>query len=367
MKLHEWEKYRRKNPAAALQPRALSTDEFSAAVVIPVCDELEFLPETLRSLTAAREHCARRVAVILVVNHPPEAPERVREASFELLRRLRREPYPDGFWVDAATHPEPGGVGRARKLGMDAFVHSLSPERLETAWMASLDADSPVAPGYLDALDRFFAERRDCSAVTVGFRHRTGDTPELECAIRRYEAYLKNYVEKLRTAGSPYAFYSVGSAFAVRAESYLRCGGMRVRTGGEDFYFLQAAAKTGKIGEIVESLVFPSPRPSERVPFGTGPAVRKLLAGGELEEIDEAAFAVLKQLLERDPATFPDGLPEAVRPFFELENFAGAWASIRKNTPPEKWRGAFHCYFDGLKTLRLLHFLRDREKHSEKS
>ena len=52
----------------------------------------------------------------------------------------------------------------------------------------------------------------------------------------------------MKFAGYPWAMYTVGSAFAVTAEAYVKRGGMNRRQAGEDFYFLQNLAHIGTVG-----------------------------------------------------------------------------------------------------------------------
>ena len=356
MKERDRQKYLKKSRLPPVEPRPLDA-AFRAVAVIPACDELDEIGGTLAALSPADDE-----AVLVVVNHPADASPRVREASAELLRRFRSEPpaLRNLHWIDAPDLT--GGVGEARKLGMDAVIAALPPEALESAVIASLDADTVAEPDYFPAVRAWFEHDAALSALSIPFRHREGATPGEEAAIRRYEAYLDRYVRKLREAGSPYAFHTVGSAFAVRASAYVRCGGMRVRKGGEDFYFLQAAAKCGKIASGDRVLLHPSPRPSARVPFGTGPAVRKLMEGAPPAEISDAAFEVLKNLLAQtaeldDAERFLDRIDPVSAAFFRREEFAAAWLGIRNNTPnlPAARLAAFHCWFDGLRTLRLLH------------
>mgnify|MGYP001090256794 CR=1 FL=1 len=240
-----------------------------------------------------------------------------------------------------------------------------APAEAERAVICSLDADSPVEPDYFERVREFFAARteREAGAAVIGFRHRAGESAEQESAIRAYERYLDRYAEKLTRAGSPYGFRTVGSAFAVRASTYVRCGGMRVRTAGEDFYFLQAAAKVAPMGRMDEVLVHPSPRCSERVPFGTGRSVRSILEGGTLREIPDEAFDGLRELLRwaSDPVRLASvsEVPDRARAFLEREGFFEIWPKVLRNTPPreEARAAAFHRWFDGLRTLRYLHFL----------
>ena len=336
--------------------------DFLYAAVIPAYDELAELPATLDALDAARKNVRFPVAVVVVVNHPVESDDAASRATLELLAS-RHDDTLFPLYAPGLT----GGVGAARKLGMDAFVSAHDAESIDKCVIFSLDADTQVAETYFSTVIRAFGEHPRAGFCTVGFRHRAGATSEQERAIREYEEYLRDYVANLRLAGSPYAFQSVGSAFAVCGSMYVRSGGMKVRRAGEDFYFLQECAKCGEFFELSEVLTFPSPRLSGRNPFGTGPALKKLLSGGSLNRIAPSAFSSLRQLLAvLDTPEFsaaPEGLiqllpPECAR-FLEAEKFPGAWAKILANTPHETkaQRRAFHRWFDGLRTLRFLHAL----------
>lgn len=363
MKERDRQKYLRKCRLLPVEPRE-PDGSFRAVAVIPACDELEAIGDTLASLFPAEDE-----AVLVVVNHPEDAPERIREASAELLRRFHSgSSYCRNlFWIDAPDLT--GGVGEARKLGMDAVIAAQEAELLEQTVIASLDADTVVEPDYFPAVREWFRRDPALAALSIPFRHRAGATPEEEAAIRCYEAYLDRHVAGLRAAGSPYAFHTVGSAFAVRASDYVRAGGMRVRKGGEDFYFLQAAAKSGKVVSGDRVLVYPSPRPSARVPFGTGPSVRKLMEGVPPMETSDAAFAALGGLLARtadgleDAECFLDRQTPEARAFLCEEGFAALWPKVLTNTPEraEARLAAFHNWFDGLRTLRFLHRI-DRER-----
>ncbi len=360
MKPRDFEKYLRKNPA----PKLISAG-FKWFVIIPVYDENEYIGRTLTSLSAVAG--IDQVLVVLVVNHPKDAPLGRKVASVKLLSRLEQHEFPLPNLEYLVAFDLEGGVGKARKLGMDACLATLDPESVEQAVFWSLDADSIVARDYIVAVVEELKQHPEFSALSIGIRHQEGNTPELECAIRKYEQYLVHYVERLRSAGSPYAFLAIGSAFAVSSVAYLRAGGMRVRTGGEDFYFLQAVAKIGKVGVLERKLVYPSPRPSDRVPFGTGPMVRNLLVGGAVPEIPDAPFEELRNLLAEvsqtdalvDPNAFLARLSPAVRNFLLKEGFTKVWSQVLINIPPTPVarQTAFHQWFDGLKTLRLLHSL----------
>lgn len=371
MKERELQKYLRNCRLFPVEPRPLPAG-FRCAAVIPACDELEEIGSNLLSLFPGADDF-----VLLVVNHPADAPPRVKAASGELLRLLASGAFPcrNLFWIDAPDLTF--GVGEARKLGMDAVVSACRPECMEKGILASLDADTLVEPDYFDAVWDSFERDPSVSALSIPFRHRPGATPEEERAIRGYEAYLNRYVERLREAGSPYAFQTVGSAFAVRASAYVRAGGMRLRRGGEDFYFLQAAAKTGRLVTGARVLVHPSPRPSERVPFGTGPAVRKWMKGELPLEISDHAFACLRRVLSSasapgaldGPERFLSRIDPVSARFLREEGFPSVWAKVLANTPDrsESRLSAFHAWFDGLKTLRFLRMVDRGGERGEES
>lgn len=361
MKEHDFQKYLKKNPA----PRLENPHNLTQFTVIPVYDENDYLPATLKSLAAAPG--IEKTLVVLVINHPLGAPQARQAANEELLSQLKTNPFNLPHQALIAAPNLTGGVGQARKIGMDAVLATLNSANIDQAIIWSLDADSPVEPEYFDTVLATFNQHSNYAALSLQVHHQAGVTLEQERAIREYERYLRNYVRRLQQAGSPYAFMTIGSAFAVRSSAYIRAGGMRVRAGGEDFYFLQAVAKTGIVGTLDKVLVHPSARASDRVPFGTGPAVRNLLNGKPLEEIPDFPFEELKKLLNlaaqsgalNNPADFLDRLPVRTREFLVKEKFPDNWQRILANTPcnSQAQLAAFHRWFDGLKTLRFLHAL----------
>ena len=358
VKTADWEKYCRKHPAPPLPP-----GDYRRAVVIPAWDECQELPPVLDSLSAALPPPGRS-AVIVVVNHPPGA---AAAPSLELLKFLAeyRPANPDITLLPVYLPELKGGVGAARAAGMDAFTAVVPPDRLHDTLIYSLDADSTVATEYFMAAEMAFSADHSASAVVPGFRHRQAADAAQERAIREYEAWQRRYVERLCRAGSPYGFHTIGSAMICRVDGYIRCGGMKHREAGEDFYFLQDLAKTGRIISLDEVLVFPSPRLSGRVPFGTGPAMKKLLAGIPPEEISDHAFERLASLLEvrkrgnslDSAAGFLAQLEPAAADFLRNEKFHLLWDKIIANQPAAASAriSAFDRWFDGLKTLRFLH------------
>jgi len=353
--------------------------DFSGAVVIPALAERASLFATLRSLAANPPECLDHFLVLVVVNNRVDARAEDKADNLATLARLAERDHSLAplrlAWVDASSPGlelpnDKGGVGMARKLGFDLALPLLD-FRSGDPVLAALDADTLVDPDYLPALERHFVSARAGGAV-IPFRHQPGRGPGEEEAIRRYELYLRSYVLGLSLAGSPYAFHTVGSAMACTANSYAAVGGMNTRVAAEDFYFLQQLKKTVGVAQVTGTVVHPSARSSHRVPFGTGRSVSRLLAGereavlfyrpecfgilGEwlslvetgLDQAGDRLFAHAGEI-SRDLSAYLDGL-----------RFPENWEKLRRNSrDSSSLLDSFHGWFDGLRTMRLIHHLSD--------
>jgi len=353
---------------------------FSGAVVIPALAESANLPHTLASLACSPGELLARFLIVVVVNHRLDASQEDQADNRETLRWLATagEHYPalKLAWVDAASPGNElplkgGGVGLARKIGCDlalARLHGSGNDSL----LICLDADTTVRPDYLTAITAHFQQQR-AGAASLPYIHRPAADPAGQAAIIRYELFLRAYVFGLELAGSPYAFHSVGSAMACTAAAYGKIGGMNCRTAGEDFYFLQQMARTVGVAPLSGTVVYPSPRSSHRVPFGTGRTVSRLLAEGDssFQFYDPRCFMLLKCWLEivRDnPAATSESVLQLARhcspvlgEYLELNNFPEVWEKLQRHNPQAlRFQTAFHGWFDGLKTMKLIHHLTDR-------
>jgi hypothetical protein len=344
---------------------------FTGCVTIPALGESKRLFATLASLATNPARLLERFLVVVVVNHRQGSPEADKRDNAMTLATLRLWDSPLHLClVDAASaelelSDKTGGVGLARKIGMDLALPRLAPN----GTLICLDADTLVEPGYLQAISEHFANSVAGGAV-IPFCHQRGAKLEEERAITLYELYLRHYVLGLQQAGSPYAFHSVGSAMACTARAYLKMGGMNSRQAGEDFYFLQQLQRTSGIALVRGTTVHPSARSSHRVPFGTGQSITRILAQGEVSQTfyRVECFRILQQwlaLAERGAALSGEGLlaeSAALDPqlahFLDHCNFPRVWERLRQNAgTPQGLRGAFHGWFDALKTVRLVHHL----------
>ena len=351
--------------------------DFRGAVVIPALAERDSLLGTLDSLAKNPVELLSRFLILVVVNHRPDANQADKIDNKETLVLLSKKEKTSGplqiGWIDAASIGQElpvkgGGVGLARKIGFDLSLPRLSFKNTPPL-LVSLDADTLVRPDYLPAIQKHFQEAQEGGAV-IPFCHQRGKTPEQEAAIQRYELFLRSYVLGLERAGSPYAFHTVGSTMACRADAYARMGGMNHREAGEDFYFLQHLSKTAGVRKLKGTTVYPSPRVSHRVPFGTGPSISRLLAEEsgavlfyhpECFQILKAWLALVSENLESEGTDIflkGERISEDLGSYLTKIKFPLTWEKLKKNfRAPALLLKGFHHWFDGLKTLKLIHHL----------
>ncbi|MFP6584892.1 MAG: hypothetical protein VCD00_20325 [Candidatus Hydrogenedentota bacterium] len=347
-------------------------------IVIPALAERDSLPNMLDSLTKCNKDFLKTTLVLIVVNNrdAEHVSAEAIEENQQTLAWLRSDPYPtlNLLYIDASS---PGnelgrkdGVGTARKIGMDHALNILN-ESTVTPLIICLDADTTVEPNYLDALDAFTNSKSPWAGV-INYAHPIQGSPEEQAAIVSYELFLRYTELGLRFASSPYAFHTIGSTIVCTPEAYAAVSGMNRKAAGEDFYFLQQLAKTGSITRITDTTVYPSPRVSWRVPFGTGKRVGRFLDGedDEWKVYNPESYRILKEWLETVTNSLDkDGefLTEQSRNialelanFMENTSFKKSWRNLKQHASNEaQLLKQFHGYFDGFQTLKLLHHLRD--------
>jgi hypothetical protein len=348
---------------------------FAGAVVIPALAESAELFATLATLAGNPAELLRRFLIVVVVNHRADASAAEQADNHATLRRLAGG---DGVapglalaWVDVATPgrelPEGDGVGLARKIGFDLALERLA--KTERPLLVALDADTHVEATYLAALRAHFAAS-GAGATVIPFGHRPAVDAQQAAAILRYELFLRHYVLGLRLAGSPYAYHSIGSACACTAAAYLKAGGMNRRQAGEDFYFLQQLAKTSGLEVLHGTTVHPSSRRSGRVPFGTGRSMTRQHSEGAtaVRFYPVAAFRILADWLALAQAEEGDdggallaraaALAPELGVFLAEAGLERVWPRLRhQHRTAATFSAAFHGWFDGFKTLRLIHTL----------
>jgi hypothetical protein len=337
-------------------------------IVIPCHDEPDLLA-TLQSLAACRRPgCLVQVRV--VINAAEDAPAAVvqrNQATREAAQSWIADQQSQDLFFILQYHPDlpakHAGVGLARKIGMDAAACAYREAGYPNGPIVCLDADCTVAPNYLSSLVDHFDAYPKTPGCSIHFEHPlVGLSPQHRLGIAAYELYLRYYRQGLRWAGHPDAFHTVGSSMAVRADIYLKQGGMNRRKAGEDFYFLQKIIPLGGFTEIVNTQVNPSPRRSLRVPFGTGRAMEEWLVGVETTRFtyDPRVFQDLKAFFGQSRRLYRESVqPDspALAEYLSQADFPAALAKIRANTTTSQTcQKKFFHWFNLFRALKYIHW-----------
>ncbi len=259
----------------------------SIFVVIPCYNEPDIIT-TLNSLADCYRPKAE-ISVLVVINDAEDSPQEAIEQNIltsDCIVQWQSQHHQLFFDVQRilawALPKKWAGVGCARKIGMDEAVRQIIKNDFRDGIIVSFDADSTVLPNYLQTIESAFDDNPNYNFFTIHFEHQY-DNPELTASFRegiiRYELHMRYYRNAMQWCGYPNAIHTVGSSFALKASAYAKQGGMNRRKAGEDFYFLHKLVLLGHYGNIKSTTVFPAARQSDRVPFGTGAAMKKWSEG----------------------------------------------------------------------------------------
>jgi hypothetical protein len=344
-------------------------------VVIPCFNEPDILT-TLKSL----ECCAKppcKTEAIVVINHGEAEKREIKEVNLCTIEKIEKwieETNLDNFhYIKAFDLPhKKAGVGLARKIGMDEAARRFDMIDENKGIIACLDADCICKPDYLIEIYKTYQQKPSTNAALVYFEHYTDKHTgsKIKEAITNYELHLRYYVQALKLAAFPFAYHTVGSCITVTSDVYQKQGGMNLRKAGEDFYFLQKIFPLGNIKNIVSTMVLPSSRTSDRVPFGTGKAVTELIKN-EIHDyktynpktfIDFRMFNISVGNLWSDDTlqSFIDNMPENMRQYLSSIDFLEQVKKIRQNSGDKPgFIKSFYLWFNGFKALKYIHFTRD--------
>jgi hypothetical protein len=318
-----------------------------------------------------------KVEVLIVVNAPENASDesignnRLTIENIEIWKQLNINCFFRVYIVHPVLSPVSGwGVGLARKTGMDEAVRRFDTLNRPCGVILNLDADCLVDQNYLVAVFNDFLLKRERAACSIRFAHPLSgdDFPgEVFRYITLYELHLRYYFQGLIISGFPYVFHTVGSAMGVKALPYIRAGGMNRKQAGEDFYFIQKLVPEGEYFSLNTTAVHPSPRPSFRVPFGTGASVTRLTTKGDtlLLTYNIMAFKELGTFFRQaeeyyaragdDFEEFYTSLPEGIRSFIPEKELSGKLTEIRNNTSGfHSFRKRFFGWFNMFRIVKYL-------------
>lgn len=347
-------------------------------VVIPAYREDELIFTTLNSLFSC-EPPSFRVEVIVVLNTPEDQQPEIISEQKACAAEIRELANPGACppWLNLLTleaydlRKKHFGAGLARKTGLDEAARRFYSIRKPDGIIACLDADSPVAANYFTAIEKWFSNS-DNAGASIYFEHPLeGERYQDEVyeAITLYELHLRYYLLALKQTGFPYAFHTVGSCMVFRVINYARVGGMPKKQAGEDFYLLQKLIPLGGFGELNTTTVYPSPRPSDRVIFGTGASVKNHLQGTQKQGTTynpqafndlTTLFLLAPELETLPPEEFEDWtyqLTGPLRSFLLNTNFEKELRTIQQNSSNSKtFLKRFFGVFNAFTIIRYLNY-----------
>ncbi|MCF6365832.1 MAG: glycosyltransferase [Bacteroidales bacterium] len=345
------------------------------SIVIPVFDE----PNLCRSLQSLKDCLMpeKSIEVIVVINSSENSPKHIIDLNRKIYKKakvfaeqnsnqkikfhiLNFEKLPKKF----------AGVGLARKIGMDEALHRFNKLEKSDGLIAGFDADALVEENYFTEIENYFKQNPKINAASIDFQHPVSGNDFSEDIYRniiQYELHLRYFIEALRFANFPFAYHTIGSSFAVRADVYAKQGGMNRRKAGEDFYFLQKIIQLGNYGEINTTKVIPSPRISDRVPFGTGAAVKKMIENNETTYLTYSfeLFEMIKQFfIEKNSFYLKYSLkkvPETISEFLKINKFEEDLKKIKKESPNiNTFQKKFFEWFNAFRVIKFLNFAHEK-------
>ncbi len=330
-------------------------------VAIPSMNEFFHLPGTMECL-AMQQNADFQIWVC--VNQPDDWWDNTEKQdvcennkqSISFLRELKRNN------LHIIDHSSRGlgwgkkafGVGQARKVLMDTINRHANDNDI----IVSMDADTAIGPDYLQSISKVFSCHPNSVALSNPYYHKLSGDDTLDRAMLRYEIYMRHYAINMWRINSPYSFTALGSAIALPVWAYRKVGGITAKKSGEDFYFLQKLRKAGWICNHNAEKVYPGTRYSDRVFFGTGPALIKGSQGNweSYPVYDHRLFDKVKKTYEAFHHLFYEEVETPMSDFLRVQfRDEAPFHALRKNAVSAlQFVNACHQKVDGLRVLQYL-------------
>lgn len=337
-------------------------------IALPAINETENMPAFISDI---RKQTFKNFELFICVNQPEnfwDDPDKIiicenNEQTINLLKEISDFPI---SLIDKSSRGngwtgKKFGVGWARKVCMDR----INAKANENDLIVSLDADTQFSENYFSSLIDNFNSNPEITALSVPYYHKLVEDEIANRAILHYEIYMRYYSINLLRIKNPYSFSALGSAIVLPVKSYRHIGGITPHKSGEDFYFLQKLCKTGEILCKNSEKVFPAARFSDRVFFGTGPAMIKGSKGdwSSYPIYNYKFFDEIKATFDLFPKLFTVDIETPMTTFLKVQfNTTALWEPLRKNfKTPDQFVKACQNKVDG---LRILQFLKTKHKEN---
>jgi glycosyltransferase involved in cell wall biosynthesis len=349
-------------------------------VVIPAYNETETLYKTLDCLYSINRS-GLKVNVVIVVNCGLNDSFETIETSkvhYQWCSDYAQNVNDDSFRILPIGifdfHPKEKGAGLARKTGMDQVAAFCFSKSISDTVILSLDADSVVADNYFVEIQKYFSFSRNI-ACSIYFEHPIiGHEFALNVydGIVLYELHLRYYIQSLKAAGFTFAFHTVGSCMAFKLSAYVKAGGMTKKQAGEDFYMIHKLVLQGGFSELNSTCVYPSPRPSNRVVFGTGATISKWLKSNSYEYLTynlqsfidlKSFFDIKDQLFKAEFETYQSlilKLSGRIRSYLNESKFWNDLQNVNQNcSHSDVFLKRFFEIFNAFRIIQYLNFVHE--------
>lgn len=313
----------------------------------------------------------------------------------------------DRFDIGAAITAKQG-VGMARKIAADIALQLINQQQISEPWIYSTDADVILPDNYFDRSQSPLNLNKNkkknhaqttssnitddnIAAYILAYQHIATGNQAIDKATRLYEHRLNAYVNGLNLAKSPYAFQTLGSTLCVNAKHYAMVRGFPKRAAGEDFYLLNKLRKTGAIVSLKTPTIEIESRISHRTPFGTGTSVDNILANDNPEQAaifyHPQLFILLQKTLtwlaqlsgtsfikndfiKKEMSAWQQAIKNShewsieeqeriISALTAIDFNSGLTHSLNNSKDAVQFKRQMEAWFDGFKTLKYLHALRD--------
>jgi hypothetical protein len=344
-------------------------------ITIPACGESTGFVDRV-----FKNNKQQSVLLVLIINRPDEhsKTEQWYKQNIQLNNHLRSQAKQvvesetghclllnssgvDCLLLDFNNHPfsNKQGVGLARKIAADTSLSLINDGIIKHPWIFSTDADVELPAGYFETVNDLAS---DNAAVCLNFKHVSEDE-SMSTLQSHYDFKLRYYQQGVSHIESCYHYIPLGSTLIVNAQAYVQVRGFPCRSGGEDFYILNKLAKVGHIYQPEKPVVKINIRFSDRVPFGTGPALQKLADDVELPQYyHPEIFHIIKEWRQRLILYFNEKkLPEddyGLNEFWQISKLLIKACNQYKTT--EHWQKFIDDWLDAFKILKSVHFLREQ-------
>lgn len=256
------------------------------------------------------------------------------------------------------------GVGQARKIGADVALNLFTQGYIKSPWIFSTDADVILPENYFC---QFIQDLSNYSAVVLDFEHVTDDR-NMQKLQYMYDFKLRYYLAGIQYASCGYEYIPLGSTLIVNMECYAQVRGFPKRNAGEDFYILNKLAKVKPLKYCTnDSIVQINSRFSNRVPFGTGPALVQISQLNDFSDYryyHPQCFICLKKwhgflisLWDDNQLAIKAPTDKYLLGLFEFFNCQNIFEKSKKQiTSGKRWQQFVSQWFDAFKVLKSVHF-----------